>query len=59
VGRLEEQKNTESLIEALKELPGVKLSIVGDGSLRAELEKQVSKHSLDVEFLGAVPHEKL
>ena len=59
VGRLEEQKNTESLIEALKELPGVKLSIVGDGSLRADLEKRVSKYNLNVEFLGAVPHEEL
>jgi len=59
VGRLEEQKNTASLIEAVKELPGVKLRIVGDGSLRADLEERVRKYNLDVEFLGAIPHKAL
>ncbi|MEC7769027.1 MAG: glycosyltransferase family 4 protein [Acidobacteriota bacterium] len=59
VGRLENQKNPLALIEALKELPGVKLSIIGNGSLRANLEERVREYGVEVEFLGAVPHEEL
>ena len=44
VGRLENQKNPLALIEALKELPGVKLSIIGNGSLRANLEERVREY---------------
>jgi glycosyltransferase involved in cell wall biosynthesis len=59
VGRLEEQKNVVSLLEAMRELPGVKLSIIGEGSLRARLEGIVSEYRLNVEFLGTVQHEEL
>ena len=59
VGRLEEQKNVVSLVEAMRDLPGVSLSIIGEGSLSARLERLVSEYGLNVEFLGTVPHEEL
>jgi len=50
VGRLEEQKGYSYLLEAMAELayhePGVRLSIVGDGSLRRDLEKQAASLGL-------------
>ena len=51
VGRLEEQKNHELLINAFKELEkeinGYKLIIYGDGSLRTKLEKQIEELQLN------------
>jgi glycosyltransferase involved in cell wall biosynthesis len=39
VGRLVEQKNHALAIRALADLPGIALAIVGEGPLRAELER--------------------
>ncbi len=59
VGRLEEVKNVELLITAFGQLkkanPNISLLIVGDGSLRQSLERQVEENDIrDVFFKGYV-----
>ncbi len=55
VGRLVEKKGFEYLIRATALLGDIRVKIVGDGVLRAELEQLVSDLRLEdrVEFLGA------
>ncbi len=57
VGRLAKEKRVSKVIEVwsgLKNREGWKLTIVGDGPLRADLEKQCSDAGLtDVEFAGS------
>jgi glycosyltransferase involved in cell wall biosynthesis len=55
VGRLEPEKNIDSLLEALCGMSGVRLTIVGDGSLRGALEAKARSSGVDVEFLGRLP----
>jgi colanic acid/amylovoran biosynthesis glycosyltransferase len=59
VGRLVEKKGTALLIRALAELPSGKLAIIGDGPLRAGLERLTGELGLGarVRFLGAQPPE--
>lgn len=52
VGRLSEGKGVETLVAAWRELPAVKLKIVGDGALRSGLEETVRRLGLNVEFTG-------
>jgi glycosyltransferase involved in cell wall biosynthesis len=52
VGRLLEGKGTETLVSAWRELPAVKLKIVGDGALRQRLETLAQSENLNIEFLG-------
>lgn len=59
VGRLDEQKNLAALIAALEGLPGVTLTIVGDGPLRRRLEETASRCRVSATFLGARPHADL
>jgi len=59
VGRLEEQKNPMALLNALVGLESVHLTVVGDGSLRSQLEHEVTRLNLSVDFLGTVAHEQL
>jgi|TARA_B100000315_G_scaffold256889_1_gene304038 glycosyltransferase involved in cell wall biosynthesis len=59
IGRLEDQKNPLSLLDALRGLAGVRLSMIGDGTLRLLLEQRAKEYGLDVQFFGAVPHESL
>jgi len=59
VGRLEAQKNLESLLDALRGLPDVKLTVVGEGPLRSALEAQARAHGVHAEFIGRVPHTDL
>ena len=47
VGRLVPEKNLDLLVEVFKNLPEVKLFIIGDGPYRRELEEKI-----DAEFLG-------
>ncbi len=50
VGRLEHVKGAHLLLEALKNVPGVRLTIVGDGSERHHLEKLAD--GMSVTFAG-------
>jgi len=52
VGRLLEGKGAETLLAAWRELPSVKLKIVGDGALRPMLEGIARRENLNIEFLG-------
>ena len=54
IGRLVEKKGTSVLIEALKQLPGARLVVIGDGPERARLERQASGIGERVRFLGAL-----
>jgi glycosyltransferase involved in cell wall biosynthesis len=53
VGRLFEGKGAATLLDAWRQLPEVKLKIVGDGGLRAALQSMAQLEQLNVEFLGA------
>jgi colanic acid/amylovoran biosynthesis glycosyltransferase len=58
VARLVEKKGTKVLIDALAQLAGAKLTIIGDGPLRGALKRQAQKLGDRVRFLGALPsHE--
>lgn len=67
VGRLMPQKNQRMLIqafaEASKSVPGFKLHIYGEGPLRSEIEKDISKANMkgDIILHGAVKnlHEQI
>jgi glycosyltransferase involved in cell wall biosynthesis len=59
VGRLDHQKNPMALIEALQGVPEAKLTVVGDGPLRPELQAESARRRVDATFLGAVPHAEL
>jgi len=53
VGRLSKEKNLFSLLNAVERVNNInKLTIVGDGPLREELEKRSLKIKTDVTFLG-------
>jgi len=57
VGRLQEQKNLELLIEACKQVKNVRLLLAGVGPEEERL-RECARGS-DVEFLGAVPNREL
>ena len=61
VGRLEEEKNLGRLVEALALLGEARprLVLVGDGSLRGDLERQSRAARVEVEMAGVVPHGQL
>lgn len=66
IGRLEPYKGCDMLVEAvsglnLVELPPIKLTIVGDGSQREELETAVKLKGLSgtIDFKGWVPHAEV
>jgi glycosyltransferase involved in cell wall biosynthesis len=54
VGRLERYKGLYLLLEALREIPDVRLTVVGDGSYRKELEELAE--GIDVRFEGFQRH---
>lgn len=58
VGRLEPQKNYESLIRAIEGSP-YELHIFGQGTLRLELEKLATSLKVKVLFNGIVPNVEL
>jgi teichuronic acid biosynthesis glycosyltransferase TuaC len=61
VGHLIERKGHHLVLEAMAQLPGVTLLIVGDGPERRRLTSLAEQLGLKsrVRFLGAVPHERL
>jgi glycosyltransferase involved in cell wall biosynthesis len=52
VGRLTDEKGVRTLLSAWRLVKGLTLKIIGDGSLRSELEEFVARENLDVQFLG-------
>jgi glycosyltransferase involved in cell wall biosynthesis len=52
--RLEKQKDISTLIRAMGQVENAKLTILGDGSERSELERLGRGLNIDVEFVGNV-----
>jgi colanic acid/amylovoran biosynthesis glycosyltransferase len=63
VGRLVKRKGPEYLIRAMaqvqRELPATELVVIGDGPLRADLEKQAGESLRRYRFLGMRSHEEV
>jgi colanic acid/amylovoran biosynthesis glycosyltransferase len=63
VGRLVEKKGCETLIRAMvlvaARVRDVRLVIIGDGQLRARLDRRTKELAVPVEFLGARPAEEV
>ena len=61
VGYLIARKGQALAVEALRDLPGATLMIVGDGPARADLETQIAAAGLHgrVRMTGALPHAAL
>ncbi|HXD56864.1 MAG TPA: glycosyltransferase [Thermoleophilaceae bacterium] len=59
VGRLVEKKGFDVLIEAAASLTGVRVTVVGDGPLRAQLEQLVASLGAPVELAGARSPEEV
>jgi len=62
IGRLENWKGLDTLIEALRLLPAeYTATIVGDGSVKESLKLQVASYKLQdrVRFVGRIPHSEL
>jgi glycosyltransferase involved in cell wall biosynthesis len=58
-GRFRAYKGLGILLEAWKDLPGVRLVLVGGGPLEGEARKAVRRHGLDAVFAGEVSDEVL
>ncbi len=58
-GRLVEKKGCRYLLDAMAEvrktIPGISLTVIGDGPLRGSLESQAKRLKLDIRFMGALP----
>lgn len=52
VGRLVEKKGTADLIAALSGLTGVRLVVIGEGPLRASLQRRAGAAGVKAQFLG-------
>lgn len=53
VGRVEEYKGIQLILEAMKQIPNISLFVVGDGSYRSQLEEMA--RNLNVQFAGFQP----
>ena len=58
VGRLSPEKNLAALLEAVAGVDGASLTVVGDGPLRAELERRADQLGANA-LPGQVQHERL
>jgi glycosyltransferase involved in cell wall biosynthesis len=58
-GRLSIEKGVMTMLEAWRQLRDVRLIVVGEGPLRGEMEREVERHALPVEFLGLQPRERV
>jgi glycosyltransferase involved in cell wall biosynthesis len=61
VGRLTEQKDLPTLLDAVAQVDGAALELVGDGPERTELAAHAERLGLDgrVRFVGALPREEV
>ena len=58
VGRVTASKGIHLLLEQFSRLPQYELIVVGDGDLRAKVERQYAGHD-NIRFLGQLPQDKL
>lgn len=62
LGRLEEKKGVKFLIEAIHKLNmNVKMVIIGDGTVKDDLQKLVKQYNLqkNIDFTGSLNHENI
>jgi len=59
VGRLTTEKDVGLAVDALTGLRGVRLRVVGDGPLRADIADRARSRGVLLELIGVVPHERL
>lgn len=57
-GRLSAEKGLFTLLTAWREVPSLRLKIVGDGPLRAKLQREAEAQKLPLDFLGTLPRAK-
>ena len=59
VGRLNPVKNLCALIEAVSQIPGASLVLIGQGEQRQELEELALRCKADVQFIGVLQHNQI
>lgn len=62
VGRLEKQKNISFLFDVISKIAkthAIELVMIGNGSLRNELEARATQENLPITFLGSISYEKI
>lgn len=59
IGRLIERKGYRYLIEALRGIDNVELTLIGEGNLKSELEELAAGYAVKVSFLGKVDHASI
>lgn len=60
VGRLEGEKGHINLLRAVKNIPNIKVHLIGDGNQKVALQNYASKHNIKVKFYGTITdREKL
>jgi glycosyltransferase involved in cell wall biosynthesis/GT2 family glycosyltransferase len=59
VGRLHPEKRLSLLLAAAATIPGLRLTIVGDGSDRSSLEAEAARLGVTVRFISRVPNQEL
>ncbi len=59
IGRLVEKKGTAELIAALAGMSGVRLVVIGEGPLQAQLQRQAGALGVKAQFLGSQPTEEV
>jgi len=59
VGRLDKQKNLFNLLKAIKNIPNIKLIIIGEGEQKEKLKRYAQDECLKIDFLGRIPNEKI
>jgi glycosyltransferase involved in cell wall biosynthesis len=58
VGRVTASKGIAGLLAQFAKLPAYELTVVGEGDLRAGLERQYAEHA-NIRFLGQIPQDEL
>jgi glycosyltransferase involved in cell wall biosynthesis len=59
VGRLHAEKRVGLLLGAISEIPGTRLTLVGDGPDRASLEREAARLGVSLSLVGRVSNELL
>jgi len=60
IGRLDPEKGVRTMLEAWRQLPGIRLKIRGGGQLEAETRTFIQEHRLDnIEILGRLSKSEL
>jgi glycosyltransferase involved in cell wall biosynthesis len=59
VGRLSAEKGLQTLLDAWKSLPDIRLKVAGDGPMREQLEAQARRDGSNVEFMGRLDRSRV